>query len=341
MAPSLHDEECERPRSAAETTMRRRDLIRMAATGAGALALRRGMAETSGPIPIIDAHIHLFDTARPGGVPWPEKSDTALYKPATPERYMALAAPFGVVGAIAIEASPLPQDNDWLLQVVLGHPAMVGMIGDLVPGASDYLRQLDRLHGDPLFLGIRYGNLWGRDLSIDLAKPGFVDGLKAVAQAGLVLDSANPDPGLIHAILDVSEKVSGLRIVIDHLPHSPIPPDPAARREYESDLNKLAQNRNVYVKLSEIPALAGGKLVTDQSYYQAPLDAIWDLFGEDRILFGSDWPNSDHLAPYAQTMAIVRGYISKKSRAAQEKYYWKNSLSAYRWHRRTPDQPQL
>jgi len=321
--------------------MRRRDLLKLAAMSPAAVALPRAMAASPAAIPIVDAHIHLFDTTRPGGVPWPEKSDTALYKPATPERYMALAAPFGVVGAIAIEASPLPADNDWLLQVVSQHPVMVGMIGDLVPGSDDFMRQLERLHGDPLFLGIRYGNLWGRDLSVDLAKPGFVDGLEALAKAGLVLDSANPDPKLIRAILEVSEQVPELRIVIDHLPHAPIPQDPDARREYESDLRKLAQNRNVFVKLSEIPAVVEGKLVTERSFYPAPLDAIWNLFGEDRILFGSDWPNSDHIAPLAQTMAIVRGYLSTKSQAAQEKYYWKNSIAAYRWRRRRPDQPQL
>ncbi len=320
--------------------MQRREILRFAAFGAGALAMRSGAA-ASAPIPIVDAHIHLFDTTRPGGVPWPEKSDTALFRPATPERYMALAAPFGVVGAIAIEASPLLGDNDWLLKVVSRHSVMVGMIGDLVPGTGDFMRELERLHHDPLFLGIRYGNLWGRDLSVDLAEPGFVDGLKALAQAGLVLDSANPDPKLIRAILEVSEKVPGLRIVIDHLPHAPVPTDPAARRDYDSDLRRLADNRDVFVKLSEIPAIVNGKLVRDPEYYKAPLDAIWDNFGEDRILFGSDWPNSDHVAPLAQTMAIVRGYISTKSTAAQEKYYWKNSIAAYRWRRRKPDQPRL
>ncbi|MGB6689528.1 MAG: amidohydrolase family protein [Terracidiphilus sp.] len=218
---------------------------------------------------------------------------------------------------------------------------IVGAIGDLIPGAPTYLNELDRLHANPLFLGIRYGNLWGRDLAIDISKPGFVDGLKALAQAGQVLESANPDPKLIAAILAVSERVPGLKIVIDHLPHGPVPAQPAERREYESNLRQLAQNRDVFVKLSEIPALVNGKLVTDIGYYQAPLDAIWDTFGEDRIFFGSDWPNSDHVAPYAPTLAIVRSYISQKSIAAQEKYFWKNSIGVYRWHRRRPDQPLL
>src|ERR1035438_9510447 len=96
--------------------MQRRDVLKFAAFSAGAAALRRPAAAlplslaapASGPVPIIDAHIHLFDPMRPGGVPWPEKTDTALYKPTLPARYVAETADLGIVGAIAIEASPLP-----------------------------------------------------------------------------------------------------------------------------------------------------------------------------------------------------------------------------------------
>lgn len=325
--------------------MHRRDALRLGLFTAGSALAARALP-ASHPIPIVDAHIHLFDPTRPGGVPWPEKTDTALYKPALPERYRALSAPFGVVAAIAIEASPLASDNDWLLDVARRHPLIVGVIGDLVPGSPSYLHDLDRLHADPLFLGFRYGNLWNRDLALDdldhdLDKPGFTDGLKALAQAGLVFESANPDPTLIRALVAISERVPDLRIIVDHLPHAPIPTDPAQRREYDANLHRLAQNPRVYVKLSEIPVVENGKLQTDIGFYRASLDALWNLFGEDRVIFGSDWPNSDHVAPYAETMAIVRGYIAQKGMAAREKYYWKNSIAAYRWRSRRPDQPQL
>jgi len=325
--------------------MRRRDVLKFAAYGVGAMAVSRSAAALprTGLVahPIIDAHIHLFDTSRPGGVPWPEKDDTALYKPALPERYAALSAPFGIVGAIAVEASPLASDNDWLLGVAQKHPVIVGVIGDIIPGTPSYRGELERLHANPLFRGFRYGNLWNRDLAVDIDKPGFVDGLKALAQAGLVFESANPDPRLIRAILQVSERVPGLRIVIDHLPHAPIPTEQAALREYRADLHRLGENSDVFVKLSEIPVVANGKLVTDQSFYRDSLDAIWNVFGEDRILFGSDWPNSDHVAPFAETLAIVHGYIAHKSPAAAEKYFWKNSIAAYQWRPRRPGQPTL
>lgn len=300
-----------------------------------------GSSAGAGPLPIIDTHIHLFDTLRPGGVPWPEKTDAAIYKPALPQRYVELSAAEGVVGAIAIEASPLPSDNQWLLNVARNHPVMVGVVGDLIPGSPTYMSDLERLHGDPLFLGIRYGNLWNRDLSVDLDKPGFVDGLKALAQAGLVLDSANPDANLIAAIVKVAERVPDLRIVVDHLPHAPIPTDADEKARFWENLKVLAGSPRVFVKLSEIPVRENGKLITDPHFYQASLDALWDVFGEDHVLFGSDWPNSDHVATYAQTFSIVRAYMAKKSAAAREKYFWKNSVAAYRWQRRRSDQPVL
>ncbi|MGC1462924.1 MAG: amidohydrolase family protein [Terracidiphilus sp.] len=326
--------------------MRRRDVLKLAALSAGAAGLRRPAAlaiaaSDSGSIPIIDTHIHLFDTLRPGGVPWPEKTDTAIYKPALPERYVAETAALGIVGAIAIEASPLASDNQWLLNEAANHALIVGVVGDLVPGSATYMQDLERLHGNSLFLGIRYGNIWNRDLATDLENNGFIDGLKALAAAGLVLDTANPDPRLISGVVEVAERVPDLRIVIDHLPHAPVPTEPDARDQYWANLKLLAGSPRVFVKLSEIPIRANGKLMTDPHYYQANLDALWDIFGEDHILFGSDWPNSDHVATYAQTFAIVRGYMAKASAGAREKYFWKNSLAAYKWQRRRSDQPAL
>ena len=320
--------------------MRRRDVLKLAALSAGVPALQRLAGAQQRSMPIIDTHIHLFDPTRPGGVPWPEKGDV-IYKPSLPARYAALAEPLGVVGAIAIECSPLASDNDWVLNVIAQNPVMVGMVGDLVPGSPSYRKDLDRLHANPLFLGIRYGNLWNRDLFVDIDKPGFVDGLKALAAAGLVMDSANPDPRLIAAILRVTERVPDLRIVIDHLPHAAVPTGKAERDEYWANLRRLARSPHVFVKLSEIPVRVDGKLVTDPSHYRESLDAIWDVFGDDHILYGSDWPNSDHVATYAQTFAIVRAYVAGKDAAAREKFFWKNSIAAYRWKRRRPDQPAL
>jgi L-fuconolactonase len=78
--------------------MQRRELLKLGAAIAGGWATSRVGAALPPAIPIIDTHIHLFDPGRPGGVPWPAKTDTAVYKAALPEQYESIAGPFGVVG---------------------------------------------------------------------------------------------------------------------------------------------------------------------------------------------------------------------------------------------------
>ncbi len=317
--------------------MDRRDVLKLGSAFAVANIVDP-FAVAAQQLPVIDSHIHLFDPSRPGGVPWPLKTDTAIYKPAIPSRYEMIAQPFGVVGAIAVEASPLAGDNDWVLQQAANHPIIVGFVGDLVPGSPTFGQQMERLHQNPIFVGIRYGNLWDHDLSIDMNKPGFVDDLRELASAGLELDSANPDPKLIRALLDLSQKIPELRIVIDHLPNAVVPAEPDAHKEYVSHLKSLSQNAGVFIKLSEIPVKQGDRVPTALSFYKDKLDAMWDIFGEDHLLFGSDWPNSDHIASYAETFGIVRQYISTRGKVASEKFYWKNSKAAYRWKPRRTDQ---
>jgi L-fuconolactonase len=294
-----------------------------------------------GSIPVVDAHIHLFDPMRPGGVPWPSKTDPLLYVAALPSRYSRLAEPHGVVGAIAIECSSWLVDNFWLQDIVEQNPIMLGFIGDLLPEGADFAATLERLHRSPLFLGIRYGNLWNRDLGAAAQNPDFLSGLKLLAQAGLVLETANPDAALIAAVLQVSDRVPELRIVIDHLPHADAPADVAARENYESNLLELSRRPSIFVKGSEIVRRIDGRVSLDMGQYKSTLDDLWHLFGEDRIFFGSDWPNSDSLVGYDQTFEIAQHYIATKSIAAQQKYFWINSTTVYRWKPRTSAQAQL
>ena len=63
--------------------------------------------------------------------------------------------------------------------------------------------------------------------------------------------------------------------------------------------------------------------------------------GEDRLLYGSDWPNSDQWLPIPAGLNVVREFFMGKGRAAAEKYFWKNSVAAYRWIKREAGQPKL
>lgn len=290
-------------------------------------------------MPIIDTHIHLFDPTRPQGVPWPEKNDTVLYKPALPDRYRKIAAPLGITGAIEVEASPWLEDNQWVLDIAARDTIVVGTVGDIEPGKNGFGRNLDRFHRNPLFRGIRYGNLWGRDLAAELSKPDFVTDLKLLADAGLVLDTANQTPALIAAAVRVTDLVPNLRVVIDHLPQLDPPSEPKALRAYQADLRELGKRPQVYVKISQVLRRVDGRVPTDLNFYRSRLDQLSAIFGEDRLLYGSDWPNSDQWGTYSQVLSVVREYFMAKGKTAAEKYFWKNSAAAYRWVKRDASQP--
>jgi L-fuconolactonase len=299
-----------------------------------------GIASTgeaqAAPIPIIDCHIHLFDQTRAQGVPYSGGSRNT--EPALPARYKRLAAPLGIVGAIEVEASPWVEDNLWVLEVEEKDPVMVGMIGNLRPEKPEFGEYLERYHRNKLFLGIRYGNLWGYSLVDQVSNPVFVEGLKLLQQADLVLDTANPRPDLMEAILRLSDRVPDLRMILDHVPGMLLRLDTAARKRVEATLGQLAKRPRIYVKVSQMLQIANGKAVTDAAVYRPALDYLFDTFGEDRLIFGSDWPNEWAVDNLAGIVQIVREYFGRRGRAAAEKYFWRNSVEAYRWVRREGSQ---
>jgi predicted TIM-barrel fold metal-dependent hydrolase len=317
------------------SALSRRALLGSAAAfGAGAVA----RAQAS-PVPIIDCHIHLFDQTRPQGAPY-SGGGRGSTEPSLPPRYRRLAEPLGIVGAIEVEASPWVEDNLWVLDVEEKDPMMVGTIGNLQPEKPEFKEYLARYHKNKLFLGIRYGNLWGYNLVAQVENATFIEGLKLLQQADLAMDTANPRPDLLEALVKVTDKVAGLRIIVDHLPSMLQRLDASGKAGVDGTLRELAKRPRVYVKLSEVLRLVDGKPSTDPALYKPTLDYLFDMFGEDRVIFGSDWPNSFAADNLPAIVKIVKDYFSTKSRAAAEKYFWKNSVAAYKWVKRDPKQPQ-
>jgi predicted TIM-barrel fold metal-dependent hydrolase len=313
-----------------ETSLSRRSLL------AGAAYCAQAAAQTSA-IPIIDTHIHFFDTTRPQGVPYGQNFPVGPI--ASPEVFKKTAVPLGVVGAIEVEASPWIEDNLWVINMSQADPIMVGVIGNLEPEKPEFHEYFERYRKIPLFRGIRCGNLWGRKLIALVDNPNFISGMKEFAAADLIMDTANPSPDLIEACVKLTDKIPNLRVMLDHLPGMQAPEDPAVRKSVDSNLRTLAK-RNVYVKGSVVARRVNGVVQMEAATYKPVLDMIWDIFGEDKVVFGSDWPNSTgNWVTYQQTLTIMREYLATKNRAVSEKYFWKNSIAAYKWQKRTASQP--
>ena len=316
----------------------RRDFLQgMAAVGVlGSAGI--ASAKTEPPIPIIDAHIHLFDAGRPQGAPYKGPKEFTEHI-SLPGAYQKLAAPLGIKGAIAVEASSWIEDNLWLLETAQTDTIMVGVIGRLQPEKPEFAEYLERYHKNPLYRGIRINITPRNHLMPLLDNASVVDNLKLLAQSDLLLETANPSIELLQTVVRVNDLVPELRVIIDHLPVM----DPTAEElpAYTSTLEEIRQRPNLYVKLSEILHQVNGNVAKDLASHRERLDYLMKVFGEDRIIFGSDYPNSVGTATIGEVVSLVKQYFATQPRSVAEKYFWRNSLRCYKWIKRGSQQPGI
>lgn len=309
----------------------------LALTGAGT-----AMAAGADTVPVIDSHIHLFDPTRPVFSGYMgSQAYRALNRPSLPGMYSALAKPAGIVGAIVVESSSLIDDNLWYLEVCRADPFMVGVCGSLDPGRPDFGEYVAHFHRDPLYRAIRFSRFYDSNGDKVRLKPDHVTNLKLLAQADLALDTANPSMDLMQANVLLADAIPGLRIIMDHLPS--FDPSPQGQRAYEVVVKEMADRPNIFVKLSEVyhPRLSDEVIVKDYEPLRDRLEYLYGMFGEDRVIFGSDYPNSYGVATIPEEVSLMKRFFSSKPREAAEKYFWKNSARVYKWSRRTDSQPLL
>jgi L-fuconolactonase len=296
-----------------------------AAVGGSLMAVRQ-------PAPdIIDCHTHFYDPGRPQGVPWPDRSDAALYRPVYPRDYRAVAAPYGITGTVVVEASAWPEDNQWVLDLAVGEPVIKGLVGRLVPGEPSFAAGLARFGANPLFRGIRVS---GADVS-SLMKSTKLRDLEALAGRDLALD-VNGDVASLTAVASVAHAVPRLRMVIDHVANVKID-GKAPPATWVNGMRAAAAQPNVFCKVSGLVEGSGrrnGNAPSDVEFYRPVLDTVWALFGEERLIFGSNWPVSEPFAPFGTVHHIVATYFASRGERASRRYFAENARTAYKWIRR-------
>lgn len=296
-----------------------------------AAALAAGCVErasaTARP-PIFDTHLHFYDPTRPGGIPWPPKDDALLHRPVLPPEYEALARPLGIEAAVIVEASPDIADNDWVLGWLPRHPLLRGVIGHLRPGDPAFPAHWQRWAHHPGFLGLRTG---GWDGPLDPSRPGFVEHVRLVARDRRVLEVL-VGPGQLPAVASLARALPGLVIVVDHCANVRVD-GKAPPSAWLSGMDALAACPRVHVKVSGLVEGTGrnqGDAPADVAFYQPVLDALWERFGDRRLVFGSNWPVSARFAPLSRVASIARGYLASRGEGPARRVLFDNAVNLYR-----------
>lgn len=273
---------------------------------------------------ILDTHTHFYDPSRPQGVPWPPASEAWLYRTVLPSHYRALAEPLGIGGTVVVEASPWVEDNQWLLDLARQDSFLCGIVGNLDPAQDSFRDRLERFSRDRLFRGIRCGAA---------AFAGGADGLPAkrlglLADLGLTLEVHAGTPEL-PAVAGLARRFPGLSIVIDHLGLVPIDGgDPPA--DWLGGMRQAAEQPGVSVKVSAFQELCRAQPAPpDLAYYEPVFSAVWDAFGPDRLLYGSNWPVCDRGGTLAAGLGLLCEYIGVRDPGAAPAILSGNACRVY------------
>lgn len=282
-------------------------------------------AEDFADIPVIDTHIHLYDTTRPQGLPWPPKTDKVLYRPILTKHFDKVAKENGITATVIVEASVWLPDNQWVLDLVKHDPdKYIGLVGSLEIGKPGFAKNLKQLSKDPRFVGIRMRERDPKDFFTDAV---WKD-LKLLADMNQTLDVLMFNFSLEEVAM-VAKRIPKLKILINHVAGSDIDGKPAAA-EWIAGVKRAAAQPNVYCKISGLFQQSHrSPSPTDVEFYKPTLDVLTAEFGEDRLIYGSNWPVTMRGGKYGDFKQVVLDYYGPQGRIVLEKLLYRNALAFY------------
>ena len=272
---------------------------------------------------IVDAHQHFWDPAR-GDYGWltPDKPIHRVYSTAD---LRPLLVQTGVDATILVQAAPTSAETDYMLGTAQKSKFILGVVGwiDLAaPEAADAVR---RRADDPLFLGVR-------PMLQDIADPDWIlqrslePALNAIAAEGLVFDALILSHQL-GVIAELARRHPQLSIVLDH-GAKPKLGNADAMGVWATGIETLAACPNVTCKVSGLLTELGPGAGRDD--IMAAVAVLFDAFGPQRLLWGSDWPVLTLAGDYQGWFELAREAIAAKSPQSVRAVMGDNALRVYR-----------
>jgi L-fuconolactonase len=345
-------------------------------TGSKPLQAQTALCPAGGPI--VDTHIHIWKLPRSsppvsdfgtypgtpadgfcctvnasnpsGAVPW-------LQQDALMPDYQANWGGRRVNQVVVIESSVgvtpanIMQSNLWMLQVAAndtngpdGGSKILSVVGalDTTESTATFQQQLNQLAKNPLFVGIRLGDLGSifnaGDRTFANLQPNVVPNLKMMAGLGLQID-ANGVPG---AVLAQIGQATGISIVMDHFASEGNTFTPSDA--WYADMQAAAAYPGMHIKVSDVETLSEAAIggysfgpsqfqpIADPTQYYPVMNFLWSLFGYRRLLWGSNWPVARYggilTDPVDFEINIWESFLAQQLQGRDEVMY-KNALRVY------------
>ncbi|WP_103337421.1 amidohydrolase family protein [Amycolatopsis sp. CA-126428] len=271
---------------------------------------------------MIDAHHHLWDPSR-REYPWMAgEAMDPIRRPYTAEDLRAVTKAAGVHATVLVQTVPSEEETAEFLATAAAEPVIAGVVGWVDLTAPDVADRLAAFDG-PL-AGIRH-QVEGEPDDDWLLRPEVVAGLSTVAAAGLAFDLL-VRPTQLPAAAEVALRLPQLRLVLDHAAKPPI-----AAGDWEpwaSGVAALAARENVVCKLSGLVTEADWS-GWEVGHLRRYVDHVLDVFGPERLLFGSDWPVCELAASYELVLDAAIALTGSLSDAERLAVFEHNARTAY------------
>ncbi len=253
----------------------------------------------------IDAHQHFWRIAR-GDYGWMNESVAPLLRDFGPDDLRPHLARAGIARTILVQAAPTEAETRFMLEIADADAMVAGVVGWLDMDADDFPERLDALRANPRLVGIR-PMLQDLDDERWILRPRVLASLERLTASGLAFDILCLPHHLPH-VTQALGHVPSLRAVLDHIAK----PEIAAGRidPWREHVAELARLPNVSCKISGMVTEAAPDW--RPADFRPYVDHVADCFGEDRLMFGSDWPVSTLAASYAEVANLARTLLSAR-----------------------------
>jgi L-fuconolactonase len=272
----------------------------------------------------IDSHQH-FWRYNPVDYGWMSDKMSTLKQDRLPEDLKPLLIQSGIDGTVAVQARQIESETEFLLGLADQYPFILGVVGWLDMRAPQFTSQLEKCASHPKLKGLRHVVQDEADDQFML-HPEFLKGLSLLADFDLTYDLLLL-PRHLPVAVEVVRKFPNQRFVLDHIAKPLIGARVLA--PWQDDIRALAKFENVSCKVSG--------MVTETPWrdwqtadFKPYLDVVFDCFGVERLMFGSDWPVCTLSADYGQVVSIIQDYVQDLPVEAQDKIFGRNAAEFYR-----------
>lgn len=272
----------------------------------------------------IDAHQHYWTIGR-GDYGWITPEIAALYRDFLPQDLLPAREKHGITGTILVQAAPTYAETEYILALSEHEPSVLGVVGWLDLFDPHHRAQYEKHQLHPKYKGFRIMVQDMPDASIIL-RPEFVRAVQYFEKEEVPVDILVTHEQL-DSVIKLIDQVPNLHGVINHIAKPDIKGEMSVT--WVRQMEKIASYPNLYCKLSGMVTEADHEhwVVSDFTNY---IHSVIDLFGVDRVMYGSDWPVCLLAATYDEVWDIVESALPDNwSSSDREKLFGLNAKRFY------------